>query len=67
MPADTRCRVVLAYRYRVAVVGEARAERRDLVVWVWLVGLGLVLTYVAVRGGAQLGRETRRPLRPLRL
>jgi hypothetical protein len=39
-------------------VNELRAQRRDLVVWVWLAAAGLALTYLAVKGGAELGTRS---------
>jgi hypothetical protein len=39
-------------------VSEGQAERRDLLIWLWLTGIGLALTWVAVRGGAQLGTRS---------
>lgn len=40
------------------VVNEDRAERQDLLTWFWLTGIGLALTVLAVRSGAQLGTRS---------
>jgi hypothetical protein len=39
-------------------VSEDRTQRQDLLIWLWLTGAGLALTWVAVRSGAQLGTRS---------
>ncbi len=41
-----------------AVSEEARQERQDLLLWLALTAIGLGLTWIAVRGGAQLGTRS---------
>lgn len=52
MPTDTRARV--GYPIACGTVSTSR-ERKDLVGWLVLVSAGLLLTWLAVEGGARLG------------
>lgn len=51
MPTDTRAPV----GYPIAWCAVDRRERTDLATWLLLAGLGLLITWLAVRNGARLG------------
>src|SRR5581483_2203733 len=51
MPTDTRAPV----GYPIAWCAVDKRERTDLATWLLLAGIGLLITWLAVRGGARLG------------